>query len=75
MHARWKLIEAALAVTIITSLVLVNHLGAQKLSDNDCNAETHYMCSDGSACIVKNYLCNDVKDCNNNDDEEDCGKK
>lgn len=74
MHVKWKLVELAFAASIITSLVLVNQAEGQKSSSIDCNRETHYMCSDESACIVRNYLCNGIKDCVNNDDEENCGR-
>lgn len=72
MQGKRKVVEVLLVAVIIPSLILVTQVKGQKISD--CNLDTDYMCSDGSNCIPKNYLCNNYKDCDNNDDEENCGE-
>lgn len=39
-----------------------------------CDPKTQYLCGNGKKCIVKDYLCNGVVDCDDRDDETDCGK-
>ena len=70
MLVRSKLLQIALPVYIVLSTAIVS---GQKQPEIECDRKTHFECSDGSACIVKSYLCNKVKDCKNNEDEENCG--
>lgn len=58
---------------VLSSLICVA-LADQMFSDDNCPRTTHYQCDDGVKCIVKSYLCNNVKDCPDNDDEIDCGE-
>lgn len=39
-----------------------------------CNPEIHYLCSGGLTCIYKNYVCDGIADCENKDDEQNCGE-
>lgn len=72
MQKKRRVIEVFVATVIIPCLILVVHVKGQK--EIDCDLATDYMCSNGSKCIPKSYLCNGIKDCDNNDDEENCGE-
>lgn len=71
MRLQRKVVELALVAIV---LILVTHADAQKSSDIECDLETHYLCSEGSKCIFKSYVCNGQDDCGNNEDEQNCGK-
>ena len=60
------------ATAVVTLLVLVNQVETQKSVAIDCDRETHNICSDEAAYIVRSYSRNGVKDCANNDDEKNC---
>lgn len=46
----------------------------QSFSDSSCPDPTDFQCRDGKTCIKQRYVCNNVTDCPDKDDEMDCGE-
>lgn len=42
-------------------------------ANKECTAD-EFDCGGGKQCILRGFVCDNVKDCENNRDEENCGK-
>lgn len=69
MHSKWLTTEIAFILTCLACSATI------AIAVDDCDELTQYLCSDGKTCISKRYVCNNVTDCPDRDDETDCGKR
>lgn len=61
------------AVFLLVALLCLFAFSETSFASEDCKSPS-YLCRDGITCIDKSYVCNNVTDCPNRDDETDCGK-
>lgn len=73
MWLEWKS-SAPFVLMAMSCIALTSCLDEDQQTSVDCDPKTQYLCGDGKKCIVKSYLCNGVVDCDDRDDETDCGK-
>ena len=64
-----------LLIVIFFAMIIYSFINVGlSFGPDDCPSSTSYLCRDGSQCIDKAYLCNNITDCPDRDDETDCGK-
>lgn len=59
---------------IFFCLIKFSYAADQLFTEENCPRTTHYLCQGGTKCIVKAYVCNNLSDCPQQDDETDCGE-
>lgn len=69
MRSKWKATQITFILMVLAGLASIT------FAADDCDSSTKYLCGDGTTCIAKSYVCNNVTDCPGRDDETDCGKK